>query len=102
MLFTRSTMCTVRHRPSCLTQETGRPDPSVTVAQRAAQRQPRHLGSFLVGPQVIDAQQRLGKVVLVAVSGAPESPRAGTSGFAYCTPLGEPAPEQLELAKAVL
>ena len=77
-------------------------EPAVAVAQPAAQRQATRLGSFLVGPRVIDTQQRLGKVVLFAVSGSPESSRDGTSGFAYCTSLGEPAPEQLELAKAVL
>ena len=39
-------------------------EPAVAVAQPAAQRQATRLGSFLVGPRVIDTQQRLGKVVL--------------------------------------
>ena len=77
-------------------------EPAVAVAPPTAQRQAMRLGSFVVGARVIDPHQRLGKAVQVAVSGAPDSPRAGATGFAFCTALGEPAPEQLELAKAVL
>src|SRR5829696_2427316 len=106
----RQARCCLRARPRlpigfsriAIPRRRGMSEPAVAVAQPAAQRQATRLGSFLVGPRVIDAQQRLGKVVLFAVSGSPESPRDGTSGFAYCTSLGEPAPEQLELAKAVL
>ena len=77
-------------------------EPAVAVAPPTAQRQAMRLGSFVVGPRVIDARHRLGNVVLVAVTGAQGSPRAGAAGFAYCTALGEPSPGQLELAEAVL
>lgn len=43
------------------------------------------LGTFVVGPRVIDASRRLGATVLVEVSGRAETPQAGREGLAYCS-----------------
>jgi hypothetical protein len=76
-------------------------DPAV-AASAATKRPLSQLGSFVLGPRVIDAQQRLGNVVLVAVTGLTTTEHAGVAGFAYCTALGELSAAQMEQATALL
>jgi hypothetical protein len=63
-------------------------DPA-SAEPRPENRQAPNIGSFSLGPRVMDQQQRLGKIALFAVAGLPGTPQAGVTGFAYCTSLGE-------------
>lgn len=75
-------------------------DHATVQAHAAASRSAARVGSFEIGPRVLDGQQRLGNTALVTITGAAGTQYAGYSGFAYCAALPENNPALFEQANA--